>query len=230
MKLKLPRKYRFYSTIVLLAISLIVLITNRQEDKKGQEPQPSAVGTELVVKVIDGDTVELENGQKVRYIGIDTPETTLGKNDCYGKEATEKNKELVEGKRVRLEKDISETDKFGRLLRYIYLPAANDAPEIFVNDYLVREGYASVDTVPPDIKFSEKFVLAADEARVKKRGFWDKCGETKGVSTFLDKDCSDFKTQEEALKFYVVNCGPSKDPYKLDANHDGAVCENLPPN
>src|SRR4030067_982445 len=120
MRLKLPKKYRSLYGVVILVVSLILLVANRQEEKKKQESQPTAKGEMLVVKVVDGDTVELENGQKVRYIGIDTPETTLGKNDCYGTEATEKNKELVEGKRVRLEKDISETDKFGRLLRYVY--------------------------------------------------------------------------------------------------------------
>ena len=82
-----------------------------------------------VIRVVDGDTIEIEGGQKVRYIGIDTPETVDPSRPvgCYGKEASDKNKELVEGKIVRLEKDISETDRYGRLLRYIYVG------DIFVN-------------------------------------------------------------------------------------------------
>lgn len=76
-----------------------------------------------VVRVIDGDTIEIEGGDRVRYIGIDTPETVDPRKpvQCYGQEASNKNKELVEGKTVELEKDVSETDKYGRLLRYVWL-------------------------------------------------------------------------------------------------------------
>jgi len=80
-----------------------------------------------VTKVIDGDTVWVDldgdgaGDAKVRYIGIDTPETTFGKHDCYGAEATERNRTLVGGRRVALEKDVSETDDYEGLLRYVYL-------------------------------------------------------------------------------------------------------------
>ncbi|MBI3335237.1 MAG: thermonuclease family protein [Candidatus Portnoybacteria bacterium] len=75
-----------------------------------------------VARVIDGDTIELENGQRVRYIGIDTPETSDPRKpiQCFGIEAAKKNQELVEGKMVRLEKDVSERDRYARLLRYVY--------------------------------------------------------------------------------------------------------------
>src|SRR5687767_6587423 len=71
--------------------------------------------TQKVVRVIDGDTIELENGQKVRYIGIDTPETKKPRTpvQCFGQEAYQKNKELIEGREVLLEKDVSETDRYG---------------------------------------------------------------------------------------------------------------------
>ena len=124
-----------------------------------------------VIRVIDGDTIELENGYKVRYIGIDTPETVApNKPDgCFGKEASNKNRELVEGKKVKLEKDVSETDRYGRLLRYVYVD------NIFVNDYLVREGYAFAVSYPPDIKMQDHFRAAEKEARENLRGQWSAC-------------------------------------------------------
>lgn len=124
--------------------------------------------TFLVVRVIDGDTIELETGEKVRYIGIDTPETKHPSVDieCYGKEASDKNKELVEGKGVRLEKDVSETDKYNRLLRYIYID------NIFVNEYLVKEGFAKSSSYPPDIKHQDQLKEAEKYARENNKGLW----------------------------------------------------------
>lgn len=133
---------------------------------------PEANQDEVLVKrVIDGDTIELADGRKVRYIGMDTPETVDPRQpvQCFGKEASEKNKELVEGKQVRLEKDVSETDKYGRLLRYVFIG------DLFVNDYLVRQGYASVATFPPDVKYQEQFLQAQKEARENNRGLWSTC-------------------------------------------------------
>ena len=122
-----------------------------------------------VARVIDGDTIVLESGERVRYIGIDTPEMTGSKRkiaECFGEEATEKNRELVAGKEIRLEKDTSEIDKYQRLLRYVYL---ND---IFINDYLVRNGYANAVSFPPDVKYQEHLKMAEEEARQEARGFW----------------------------------------------------------
>lgn len=125
----------------------------------------------LVTRVIDGDTIELSIGQKVRYIGIDTPETVDPRKpvQCFGQEAKEENKKLVEGKIVRLEKDVSETDKFGRLLRYVYVDS------VFVNDYLVRNGFSYAAAFPPDVKYSKQFVQAQEEARINNRGLWKSC-------------------------------------------------------
>ncbi len=133
-----------------------------------------------VTRVIDGDTIELEGGQKVRYIGIDTPETKKPRTpvQCFGQEAYTKNKELVEGHEVMLERDVSETDRYGRLLRYVYLPKENknaSGEAIFVNDYLVRQGYAFSSTYPPDVKYQESFLEAQQEAREASRGLWHSC-------------------------------------------------------
>lgn len=124
-----------------------------------------------VARVVDGDTIEIEGGEKVRYIGIDTPETVDPRKSvqCFGKEASDKNKELVEGKIVELEKDISNTDKYGRLLRYVRIDGA------IINEVLVKEGYAKIDTVPPDVKYSRLFIAAEIEARTNSRGLWKKC-------------------------------------------------------
>jgi len=123
-----------------------------------------------VSRVIDGDTIELESGQKVRYIGIDTPETVdpLRDPQCFGQEASLQNKKLVEGKEVYLEKDVSQTDKYGRLLRYIYL----EESDVSINELLVKEGYAVASSYPPDIKYQEKLRVAEQEARNNQKGLW----------------------------------------------------------
>ena len=123
-----------------------------------------------VSRVIDGDTIELINGEKVRYIGIDTAELNASKkSECFAEEAFTKNRELVEGKEVKLEKDVSETDKYGRLLRYVYL--GNE----MINEKLVKEGYAQVATYPPDVKYVEKFKEAQKFARENNLGLWKDC-------------------------------------------------------
>lgn len=129
----------------------------------------------LVKKVVDGDTIELQNEKKVRYIGIDTPEVVDPRKpvQCFGEKASRKNKELVESRYVRLEKDVSEVDKYGRLLRYVYV---ND---LFVNLELVKNGFAFAATFPPDVKYAEKFLDAEREARNNKIGLWKECPENK---------------------------------------------------
>lgn len=120
----------------------------------------------LVSRVIDGDTIELASGERVRYIGVNTPEITKGKNECFGREAFQKNQELVAGQSVRLEKDVSETDQYGRWLRYVWV---ND---VMINEYLVASGYAQVATYPPDVKYQSVFLAAQQTARENKQGLW----------------------------------------------------------
>jgi micrococcal nuclease len=130
-----------------------------------------------VTKVIDGDTIEVstEAGvRRVRYIGIDTPETVHPSRqvECFGREASAKNKELVEGKWVRLERDISDIDRYGRWLRYVYVD------DVFVNYLLVADGYAKVFTYPPDVTYSNNFLQAERQARSQGLGMWgDVCGQ-----------------------------------------------------
>ena len=120
--------------------------------------------TALVIEVIDGDTIIIEGGYRVRYIGIDTPEIDDG--EPFGMEALEANQELVEGKIVRLERDVSQTDKYGRLLRYVYVDG------IFVNAELVRLGLAEAKAYSPDTKYQEDLEELEREAREAGRGMW----------------------------------------------------------
>jgi micrococcal nuclease len=126
-----------------------------------------------VTEVIDGDTIWVALGgrsYKVRYIGIDTPETHFG-IEWMGPEATAANARLVGGRTVFLEKDVSETDRYGRLLRFIWLHEANGW--LFVNAELLREGFAQVTTYPPDVKYADTVFLAAQRrARQHNRGLW----------------------------------------------------------
>ncbi len=120
----------------------------------------------LVVRVIDGDTIEVEiagQNYRVRYIGMDTPE----RGDLFFQEATDANALLVAGQTVTMVKDVSETDRYGRLLRYVYL-----ADGTFVNAELVRQGYAQVATYPPDVAHQELFVTLQQEAREAAVGLW----------------------------------------------------------
>lgn len=140
----------------------------------------AALGVEgeraLVTRVVDGDTIVLDNGKTVRFIGMDTPETVDPRRPvgCFGKEASSETKKLLTGKVVILQKDTSDTDKYGRLLRLIFLPLEN-GEILFVNDYLVREGFARVKTYIPDVKFESRLYEAERQAQEAKKGLWGKC-------------------------------------------------------
>ncbi len=169
---------KYYSPIfILIVIGLgLFLILNRQDVQVSPSPAPSTeISLTRVTRVIDGDTIEVESGDKVRYIGINTPE--MGSSECYAQEATSEDKLLVLGKTVRLEKDVSETDKYGRLLRYVYVqdPVGFPGQEIFVNKYLVSMGYATIMTVPPDIKYKNSFADSQNLAKENNLGLWSKC-------------------------------------------------------
>jgi micrococcal nuclease len=122
-----------------------------------------------VTRIVDGDTIYVNGDRSIRYIGVDTPETkhpSKGKQP-YGPEATEANRKLVEGRKILLVKDVSETDRYNRLLRYIFLEDGT-----FVNLKLVEDGYARVATFPPDVRFVDLFLEAERKAREEGRGLW----------------------------------------------------------
>lgn len=139
-----------------------------------------------VSRVVDGDTVELSDGSKVRLIGVNTPESTTT-TEPYGKEASNYTKSQLTGKTVYLEKDVSETDKYGRLLRYVWLSIPNEISDSEIrtkmyNAILVQNGYSQVSTYPPDVKYQEYFTKYNAEARNANKGLWaiNHNGTTKG--------------------------------------------------
>lgn len=124
-----------------------------------------------VEEVIDGDTIRLHDGRTVRYIGIDTPETkhpTKGVQ-CFGKEASQRNRELVEHQLVSLQKDVSETDRYDRLLRYVWKDG------VLINALLVKEGFAHSASFPPDITKQPQLQTAEALAREAGAGLWTAC-------------------------------------------------------
>ena len=170
---KRSSKISFLSLVFLLVVAVYqVFQSGVFSDKRvlGEVDQ-NGFETAYVERVVDGDTIELSDGRKVRYIGTDTPET---KNpqvpvECFGKKAEEKNKELVEGKYVKLEKDVSETDRYNRLLRYVWVD------DRLVNLVLIEEGYAFARTFPPDVAKQDRFKEAERTAREAGLGLWGEC-------------------------------------------------------
>ena len=201
-------------------------------------PTPAVPVSELqqaqVVRVIDGDTIEVSIGgetYKVRYIGIDTPETKHPNKgvEWMGLEAAAKNEELVGGRMVGLEKDVSETDRYDRLLRYVWVEG------LMVNAALVWLGYAQVSTYPPDVKYTDLFLQLQREACQAERGL---CGPTPTPATPATVcdcsgniyNCSDFGTHAEAQACYDYCKSLGRgDVHRLDGrDNDGIVCESLP--
>jgi micrococcal nuclease len=151
------RQFWFLPLVFLLFLSLSGCLA----------PSQTVTGTVRVTEVIDGDTIIIEGGYHVRYIGIDTPEI-YPQVEAFGREAWQANRELVEGKAVRLERDVSETDKYGRLLRYVWVDST------LVNAELVRRGLAEAKAYPPDTKYQSYLEQLEAEARRAGRGMWAK--------------------------------------------------------
>lgn len=137
----------------------------------------------LVKRVIDGDTLELESGERVRLIGIDTPEVhesnklhrdsqrsgeDISTIQKLGKRSWDFTKKLAEGQRVSLEFDVEKYDKYNRLLAYVYLKKEGT----FVNAEIIKQGYASLMTFPPNVKYADLFTKLYQDARKNKRGLW----------------------------------------------------------
>ena len=126
----------------------------------------------VVTRIIDGDTVELSGGEKVRYLMIDTPESTGGADDCYGQEAKSYNEALVLNREVKLIYDVELTDYYDRLLAYVMV----DGQE--VNSRMVEYGYACVLHIPPNgADRKTEFETLEAEAKASDRGMWGACQE-----------------------------------------------------
>lgn len=200
-----------------------------------------------VVKVVDGDTVTIfRNGRNetLRLIGLDTPETVDPRKpvQCFGKAASDKARELLSGKSVRVEMDPSQgaLDKYGRTLVYIHLPDGT-----LFNKYMIAEGYGHEYTYNLPYTYQDDFKAAELNAREQKKGLWANgaCASSQtaalapqaAATSFIPEkqydcaknayNCSSFSSHAEAQ--YVFNlCGT--DIHKLDRDGDGSVCESLP--
>jgi len=140
------------------------------QDLKTEKNRSDLVQYE-VIRVIDGDTVELKNGERLRYNDIDTPETVHPSKpvECFGPEASAKNEELVEGEIILVELGNPKKDRYGRILGYVYVD------ELFVNAELVRGGYAEVNSYGnPGSKIDELMDIEK-KAKLKSAGLWKVC-------------------------------------------------------
>jgi micrococcal nuclease len=159
--------------ILIVAFIAASLITSQTIYAQPQQGLPAGEDA-LVARVIDGDTIEVRVNDTrftVRYIGIDAPETKgAPAQTCLSRQATAANRALVQGKTLRLEKDVSEFDKYGRLLRYAYLPDGT-----MINKQLVLKGFALAATYPPDVKYVDQLAAAQGQARESNAGLWSKC-------------------------------------------------------
>ncbi|MCF7873313.1 MAG: thermonuclease family protein [Candidatus Omnitrophica bacterium] len=168
-----------------------------------------------VEKVIDGDTIVLSTGESLRYIGIDTPESRIKKGNQFvydpqpfAIEATQLNKELVEGKSVRIEFDIDKKDRYGRLLGYCFVG------DTFVNEKLTEEGYAVLYTYPPNIRYVDLLVQAQKKARQNNRGIW-------GVyKTINHKQAGNYINQIRTVRGRVLNTYQSNNCTYLNFGSD----------
>ncbi|MGA7729671.1 MAG: thermonuclease family protein, partial [Chloroflexia bacterium] len=139
-------------------------------------PITVALTEAILTRVIDGDTLEVSfagRTERVRLIGVDSPEIN-GPPICYGQEATAHAQELLPqaGGTIWLEKDISETDRYGRLLRYVWLDPMRQR---MLDEVMVADGYAQVSTYPPDVKYQDRFLAAERSAMSEQRGLWGTC-------------------------------------------------------
>ncbi len=126
------------------------------------QPAPRRETTTRVTKIIDGDTFDIASGERVRLIGIDTPE----RGEFYYSEATAHLASLIADGDVTLVADVSERDRYGRLLRYVYVD------DLFVNEKMIADGYAKMVTYPPDVAYAKVFARAQKNARQQHRGLW----------------------------------------------------------
>jgi micrococcal nuclease len=156
---------------VVLAAGLVVVAGPPLVRRVEGDPGPPAAA--VVERVVDGDTIVLRGGERVRYIGMDTPESVKPGTpvQCWAKVASHDNERLVEGERVRLRFDAERRDRYGRMLAYVY--RARDG--LFVNAELVRRGDARVLTIPPDDEHAALFRHLAARARASRRGLWGAC-------------------------------------------------------
>ncbi len=198
-----------------------------EEEPKSTEPleekEPIEQKLFTVSRVIDGDTIEIQTGERVRLICIDTPEV----GEYYYQEAKDYLINLILNEKVKLVKDVSETDRYSRLLRYVYVE------DVFVNGELIEKGYARVYRYPPDTKLCDYLEILEIEAKNNNFGIWLEVEEEETtdlgyICSYNVYNCGDFSTHAQAQAVYEGCGGVSNDVHRLDRDEDGLACESLP--
>lgn len=173
------RRIKYVATLIALGVTVLVINFSKQINFT-YKSYDNSKHQYTVKHVIDGDTIELSNGDKVRYIGVDTPEIRERKGSewvykplPYAEDARDFNKMLVEHKSVRLEYDVQKKDRYSRILAYVYVD------DKMINLEMVKQGFAMIYTYPPNVRYTQRFVEAQKEAMDNKKGLWAGLEENK---------------------------------------------------
>ncbi len=218
------------------AVSIETQVASPKEVAEGKEVKNSAP-LYKIIKVVDGDTVTVEIDGKattLRLIGLNTPETVDPRKtvECFGIQASFRAKEILEGRKVRIEKDASqgEFDKYKRTLAYIILEDGTN-----FNKLMIEQGFGYEYTYNLPYKYQKEFKAAQKSAETGKRGLWadgvclvEAPKDGKYVCSKNTYNCSSFKSQKEAQAVFDACGGVKNDVHKLDKDGDGVVCESLP--
>jgi micrococcal nuclease len=181
------REIRRIQAMAVVAVTLAFIGFRSLPLHKGAAvPQAGKEDFRYVSRVVDGDTLKLSGGERVRLIGVDTPEVHYSEKllrdskrngrdaaaiQAMGARASEFTKSLVSGRKVRLEFDVERRDRYGRLLAYVYLEDGT-----FVNARIIEEGYGQVMTIPPNVKYADRFLELQRDARQARKGLWGEGG------------------------------------------------------
>jgi micrococcal nuclease len=209
--------FKAKTAAIVAAIGVLMTASGLTGYKLVKDDGSCACGLEdfgVVERVVDGDTLLMESGERVRIIGIDAP----SEGECYFDESLKSLKKLIEGKEVRLDKDVSGVDRYGRLLRYVILPNLNKKEDdLLVGNYLVENGLAQAVSSAPDLRFRQTLVGLQQEAVRKELGIWGECEDLKAEAKEnwqasvepSDPDClikGNISQHESGLVYYLPDC------------------------
>jgi len=242
------KKMCFFAAVAGLMLSVTVFAA---------EPiEPPRVFSEsgTVVKVVDGDTIDLDifgAVKRIRLIGINTPETVDPRRpvECFGKEASAFAEKTLDGKTVKLKSDSSQDnrDKYDRLLRYVWFEDEDGELTLF-NLLMIQEGYAYEYTYQVPYQYQEQFEATQQKAEKTQAGLWhpDTCDGQKQAESESRRvepsssdgpqvdcsgnryNCGDFKTHREAQAVFDACYPKHGDVHRLDRDKDDLACESLP--